>query len=92
MGEYPKEVMSTAGILPSPKKWWQVAWRAIKSLFGASFIAAPNADNFNTITYMNHEYKDKDDYILDFFKLYYLTPSFSIKLKNFTEKLGVNDE
>ena len=72
MGEYPKEVMSTAGILPSPKKWWQVAWRAIKSLFGASFIAAPNADNFNTITYMNHEYKDKDDYILDFFKLYYL--------------------
>lgn len=72
MGEYPKEVMSTAGILPNPKKWWEVAWRAIKSLFGVSFLQAPNADNFNTITYLNHQYKDKDDYILDFFKLYYL--------------------
>ncbi len=72
MGEYPKEVMSTAGILPNPKHWWEVAWRAIKSLFGVSFLKAPDADNFNTITYLNHEYKDKSDYILDFFKLYYL--------------------
>lgn len=72
MGEYPKEVMSTAGILPSPKKWWEVAWRAIKSLFGVSFLQAPDADNFNTITYLNHEYKNREDYILDFFKDYYL--------------------
>lgn len=72
MGEYPKEVMSTAGILPNPKHWWEVAWRAIKSLFGVSFLKAPDADNFNTITYLNHEYKDQSDYILDFFKLYYL--------------------
>lgn len=72
MGEYPKEVMSTAGILPSPKKWYQVLWRAIKSLFGASFIKAPDADNFNTISYLNHTYSDKNDYIIDFFKLYYL--------------------
>lgn len=72
MGEYPKEVMSTAGILPSPKKWWQVLWRAVKAIFGASFIKAPDADNFNTITYLNHTYKGKDDYILEFFKKYYL--------------------
>lgn len=71
-GEYPKEVMSTAGILPSPKKWWEVLWRAIKSLFGVSFIKAPDADNFNTITYLNHTYADKNDYILDFFCKYYL--------------------
>ena len=72
MGEYPKEVMSTAGILPSPKHWWEVVWRAIKSLFGVSFLKAPDADNFNTITYLNHTYKDKSDYILTFFKEYYL--------------------
>lgn len=71
-GEYPKEVMSTAGILPA-KKWYAVIWRAIKSIFGASFIKAPDADNFNTITYMNHTYSDKNDYILEFFKDYYLT-------------------
>lgn len=71
-GEYPKEVMSVAGILPSPKKWYEVAWRAIKTLFGCSFIEAPTADNFNTITYLNHTYSDKNDYILDFFCKYYL--------------------
>lgn len=72
MGEFPKEVMSTAGILPSPKHWWEVLWRAIKSLFGVSFLEAPDADNFNTITYLNHTYTNKSDYILEFFKEYYL--------------------
>lgn len=72
MGEYPKEVMSTAGILPNPKKWYEVLWRFIKSIFGVSFIKAPDADNFNTITYLNHTYSDKNDYILEFFKEYYL--------------------
>lgn len=72
MGEYPKVIMSTAGILPSPEKWYEVLWRAIKTLFGVSFIEAPDADNFNTITYLNHTYTDRNDYILEFFKLYYL--------------------
>lgn len=72
MGEFPKEVMSTAGILPSPKHWWEVLWRAIKSLFGVSFLKAPDADNFNTISYLNHTYTNKSDYILEFFKEYYL--------------------
>lgn len=72
MGEFPKEVMSTAGILPSPKNWLEVAWTAIKSLFGVSFIKAPDADNFNTISYLNHAYTNNSDYILEFFKEYYL--------------------
>ena len=72
MGEYPKEVMSVAGVLPSPKKWYESLWRAIKALFGASFLKAPDANNFNTITYLNHTYTDRSDYILEFFKKYYL--------------------
>lgn len=71
-GEYPKEVMSPAGIVPSPKKWWEVLWRAIKSLFGVSFLKAPDADNFNSIRYINHTYTDRTDYILKFIKQYYL--------------------
>lgn len=71
-GEYPKEVMSPAGIVPSPKKWWEVLWRAIKSLFGVSFLKAPDADNYNSIRYINHTYTDRTDYVLKFIKQYYL--------------------
>lgn len=83
MGEYPKEVMSPAGIVPSPKKWWEVLWRAIKALFGVSFLKAPDADSFNSIKYMNHEYLDKSDYVLRFFSKYYL--------KYFEDKLIVDE-
>ena len=69
-GEYPKEDMSVAGVIPT--KWYKAVWRFIKSLFGFSFIKAPDADNFNTIKYMNHGYYDKNEYLLDFFKYYYV--------------------
>lgn len=72
MGEYPKEIMSPAGIVPNTKSWWEVLWTAIKALFGVSFIKAPTADNFNTIKYLNHTYIDSSDYILQFMKDYYL--------------------
>lgn len=72
MGEYPKEVMSPAGIVPSPKSWWEMLWRAIKALFGVSFLKAPDADNFNSIRYINHTYTDRADYVLEFMKKYYL--------------------
>ena len=71
-GEYPKELMSTAGILPEPKKWWQVLWRAITSIFGASFIKSPDAENFNSITYMNHTYTDVSEFLINFFKDNYI--------------------
>lgn len=71
-GEFPKAIMSAANLLPAPK-WYEIAWTAIKALFGCSFIKAPDAETFNTITYLNHTYKDKSDYILDYFKKYYLT-------------------
>lgn len=72
MGEYPKEVMSPAGIVPSPKRWWEVLWTAIKALFGASFLKAPDADNFNSIRYINHTYTDRSEYVLEYIKQYYL--------------------
>lgn len=70
MGEYPKEVMSIAGIVP--KGFWAGVWRAILSIFGVSFIDAPDASNFNTISYLNHQYKDDSDLILTIFEKYYL--------------------
>lgn len=73
MGEYPKAVMSTVNIIPDTSKWWQVLWRAIKSFFGkVSFLKAPDADNYKTITYLNNTYTDKSDYILKFFQDYYI--------------------
>lgn len=83
MGEYPKEVMSPAGIIPNPKKWWEVMWRAIQALFGVSFLQAPDAESFNSIKYMNHGYKDRSDYILEYFKQYYL--------KYFEDKIPVDE-
>lgn len=71
-GEYPKEVMSISGMLPSDKNWLELGWRAIKSLFGVSFISAPNSDNYNTIEYLNHEYTNKNEYVAKFFQKYYL--------------------
>lgn len=72
MGEYPKELMSPAGILPSPKKWYEVLWTAIKAIFGVSFLKAPDASSFNSLKYINHGYVDKSDYILEYFQNYYL--------------------
>lgn len=69
MGEYPKEVMSTAGIIPT--SFWGKVWRAIKGIFGASFIKAPSADNFKTISYHNHGYKDKNEWIIECFQKYF---------------------
>jgi hypothetical protein len=70
MGEYPKEVMSVAGVVPT--SFWDSVWRFIKSIVGISFLKAPDADNFNTITYMNHGYEDKNQYVVEFFQKYYL--------------------
>ena len=72
MGEYPKVSMSPAGIVPSPKKWYEVLWRAIKALFGASFLKAPTADNFASMKYLNHTYLDENDYIVKYIQDYYL--------------------
>lgn len=71
MGEYPKAVMSVAGIVPDG--FWSGLWRGFLSLFGASFLNAPNADNFNTITYLNHGYKDDQYWLIEFFEKYYIT-------------------
>ena len=70
MGEYPKEVMSVAHILPT--NFWEGLWRAILSIFGVSFLKAPDASNFNTITYLNHEYNDSSDLILSLFQNYFI--------------------
>ena len=70
MGEYPKEIMSVAHILPT--NFWEGLWRAILSIFGVSFIKAPDASNFNTITYLNHQYNDSSDLILTLFQNYYI--------------------
>jgi len=69
-GEYPQEIMTVAGIVPTG--FWDTVWRAIKSLFGASFIEAPDAENFNTITYLNHGYVDKENYLVEFIQKYYM--------------------
>lgn len=73
LGEYSKETMSVAGVIPSPSQgFWKFLWRGIKALFDASFLKAPDADNFNTITYLNHTYTDRDEYVVNFFHNYYL--------------------
>lgn len=69
-GEYPTEIMTVAGVIPTG--FWDTLWRAITSLFGASFIKAPDASNFNTITYMNHGYADKEDYLVELVRQYYI--------------------
>ena len=69
-GEYPTEIMTIAGVIPTG--FWDTLWRAITSLFGASFIKAPDASNFNTITYMNHGYVDKEDYLVELIRQYYI--------------------
>ena len=69
-GEYPTEIMTIAGVIPTG--FWDTLWRAITSLFGASFIKAPDASNFNTITYMNHGYADKEDYLVELIRQYYI--------------------
>lgn len=69
-GEYPKEIMTIAGVIPTG--FWDTLWRAITALFGASFIKAPDASNFNTITYMNHGYTDKEDFLVDLIRKYYI--------------------
>ena len=69
-GEYPQETMTAAGVVPT--NWLGAIWRFIKSIFGFSYIKAPDADNYNTIRYVNHGYKDNDDFVLDFLQKYYL--------------------
>ena len=76
-GEYPKEIMTVAGVIPT--SFWDTLWRAVKAFFGASFIKAPDASNFNTITYLNHGYVDKEDFLTQFFCDYYI-PYFLARL------------
>lgn len=83
MGEFPKEIMSPANIIPDTNNFWDWLWRAICAVFGASFLKAPDADNYNTITYMNHKYADSSNFVLNYFKKYYL--------KYFESKIPVGD-
>ena len=53
-GEYPKIFMSMTNIIPT--KPLQFLWRSFLSLFGYSFIKAPDIDNFKTLYYYNHTY------------------------------------
>ena len=78
-GEYPQETMATAGILPS--NWWDGVVRFFKTLLGFSYIEPPDADNFKTIKYQNHGYKDESEFLINFFKEYYI--------KFFVEKIAV---
>jgi len=81
-GEYPKEIMTVAKIIPT--SFWDAFWRAIAAFFGASFIKAPDADNFNTLTYLNHGYVDKEDFLVDFISEYYI-PYFLARIANHDE-------
>ena len=72
MGEYPKEVMTPAGIIPSPTNIIDCIIRFFKSLFGGSILKPPDADNFKSIRYINHEYTDKEDFITKYIQDYYL--------------------
>lgn len=72
MGEFPKEIMSPANIIPDTNNFWDWLWRAVCAVFGVSFLKAPDADNYNTITYMNHKYADSSNFVLNYFKKYYL--------------------
>lgn len=71
MGEYPKLAMSTANIIP--RSGWAKIWRGIKSFFtGCSFLDAPDASSFKTITYLNHTYKDRNEWIIEAFMDYFM--------------------
>ena len=83
MGEFPKEIMSPANIIPDTNNFWDWLWRAVCAIFGVSFLKAPDADNYNTITYMNHKYADSSNFVLNYFKKYYL--------KYFESKIPVGD-
>ena len=83
MGEFPKEIMSPANIIPDTNNFWDWLWRAVCAVFGVSFLKAPDADNYNTITYMNHKYADSSNFVLNYFKKYYL--------KYFESKIPVGD-
>jgi len=70
-GEYPKLYMSVQNIVPTG--WFEGFVRAIASfLFGCSFIQPPDARNYQTITYWNHEYGDKSEQLVWFIQHYYL--------------------
>ena len=69
-GEYPQENMTLAGVMPT--SWLGKIWRFIKSLFGYSYVKAPDADNYNTITYYNHGYEDNSAYLVEYLKKYYI--------------------
>mgnify|MGYP000857154607 FL=1 len=70
MGEYPRIRMDFSEVAPTGvlKKFW----RGVKSLFGGSFVKAPNSDEYKTLLYYNKSYTDNDQDVLDFFKKYYL--------------------
>lgn len=70
MGEYPRIRMDFSEAAPSGI--FSAIWRGVKTLFGGSFISAPNSDEYKTLLYYNHTYLDNDQDILDFFKKNYL--------------------
>ncbi len=82
MGEYPNTQMSTANLVMNMTKICSPFF-ALKALFGASFIDAPDASSFNTITYDNHTYIDKEDRLSEFIQNYWIP--------YFVARIGTND-
>lgn len=68
-GEYPQEYMSIKNIIPVG--FFEGLWRAIKALFGLSFIEAPDASNYKTLSYYNHEYTDRSEQLIKFIQKYW---------------------
>lgn len=62
-GEYPVTVMTMNQIVPS--NFFDGIWRGIKSLFGASFVDAPNIDTLNSLTSMNMDYIERESKLVD---------------------------
>lgn len=69
-GEYPRLYMSIQNILPT--NLFEQIWRTIAAMFGLDFLQAPNAENFRTIKYLNHEYTDKSQTLVHFVQQYWL--------------------
>lgn len=71
LGEYPRIYMSLNGILPT--KWYQKAWRSVKSVVGKSFVKAPKHKNYKTLDYFNHKYSDNSsESLIKFMQNYWI--------------------
>lgn len=74
-GEYPKINLSIEGIIPDTslsETLFGWAGKVAHLLLGAKFIKAPDLENFRDLTYLNHTYKDRDEFLLEFFQRNYV--------------------